>query len=64
MWLTPVSTDNEINKIGSFIPDFETTAEELGLLNSSQTDSIFTEKSKLGNWAHEFCWKNNGFIQK
>ncbi|XP_060015993.1 oocyte-secreted protein 2-like [Lagenorhynchus albirostris] len=65
VWLTPVSTDNEIKLDPSpFIPDFETTAEELGLLNSSQTDSMFTEKLKLGNWAHEFCWKNNGFIHK
>ncbi|XP_058925120.1 oocyte-secreted protein 2-like [Kogia breviceps] len=65
VWLTPVSTDNEIKLDPSpFIADFETTPEELGLLNSSQTDSIFKEKLKLGNWAHEFCWKNNGFIQK
>ncbi|XP_059961127.1 oocyte-secreted protein 2-like [Mesoplodon densirostris] len=65
VWLIPVSTDNEIKLDPSpFIADFETTPEELGLLNSSQTDSIFTEKLKLGNWAHEFCWKNNGFIQK
>uniref|UniRef100_A0A8C9AMI8 Oocyte secreted protein 2 n=1 Tax=Prolemur simus TaxID=1328070 RepID=A0A8C9AMI8_PROSS len=35
VWLTPVSSDNEIKLDPSpFIPDFQTTPEELGLLNS------------------------------
>ncbi|XP_023989205.2 oocyte-secreted protein 2 [Physeter macrocephalus] len=56
VWLTPVSTDNEIKLDPSpFIADFETTPEELGLLNSSQTDSIFKEKLKLGKTQIHLC---------
>ena len=41
----PVSTENEIKLDPSpFIADFKTTPEELGLLNSSQTDSILNLK--------------------
>ncbi|KAF6333777.1 oocyte secreted protein 2 [Rhinolophus ferrumequinum] len=36
LWLTPVSTDNEIKLDSSpFIADFKTTPEELGLLSSN-----------------------------
>ncbi|XP_008591247.1 PREDICTED: oocyte-secreted protein 2-like [Galeopterus variegatus] len=46
VWLTPVSTDNEIKLDPSpFIADFETTPEELGLLNTCQTlGSLLKEK--------------------
>ena len=45
VWLMPVSTENEIKLDPSpFIADFKTTPEELGLLNSSQTDSILNLK--------------------
>ncbi|KAM9658844.1 oocyte-secreted protein 2 [Trichechus inunguis] len=38
VWLTPVSTDNEIKVDPSpFIADFETTPEEIGLLSSCQS---------------------------
>ncbi|XP_007995233.2 oocyte-secreted protein 2 [Chlorocebus sabaeus] len=48
VWLTPVSTENEIKLDPSpFIADFQTTAEELGLLSSSQTCSELNEKWKL-----------------
>nr|XP_006215002.1 oocyte-secreted protein 2 [Vicugna pacos] len=58
VWLTPVSTDNEIKLDPSpFIADFETTPEELGLLNSSQTDCILKEKLKLGTGVMNFVGK-------
>ncbi|XDB57400.1 PREDICTED: oocyte-secreted protein 2 [Capra hircus] len=45
VWLVPVSTENETKLDPSpFIADFKTTPEELGLLNSSQTDSILNLK--------------------
>lgn len=45
VWLMPVSTENEVKLDPSpFIADFKTTPEELGLLNSSQTDSILNLK--------------------
>ncbi|CAI9153729.1 unnamed protein product [Rangifer tarandus platyrhynchus] len=45
VWLMPVSTENEIKLDPSpFIADFKTTPEELGLLNSSQTDPILNLK--------------------
>ncbi|XP_012499307.1 PREDICTED: oocyte-secreted protein 2 [Propithecus coquereli] len=48
VWLTPVSTDNEIKLDPSpFIADFETTPEELGLLNFGQTCCPLEEKQNL-----------------
>ncbi|XP_049747791.1 oocyte-secreted protein 2-like [Elephas maximus indicus] len=42
VWLTPVSTDNEIKLDPSpFIADFETTPEEIGLLSSCQSGFLF-----------------------
>ncbi|XP_057363024.1 oocyte-secreted protein 2 isoform X3 [Manis pentadactyla] len=64
VWLTLVSTDNEIRLDPSpFIADFETTPEEVGLLNPSQTVSLPKEKWKFGIGIMNFVGKNI-FIQK
>ncbi|XP_014717237.1 oocyte-secreted protein 2 [Equus asinus] len=48
IWLIPVSIDNEIKLDPSpFIADFETTPEELGLLNCSQTESLLRRNGNL-----------------
>ncbi|XP_008068906.1 oocyte-secreted protein 2 [Carlito syrichta] len=48
VWLTPVSTDDEIKFDPSpFIADFETTSEELGLLTCNQTGSPLKDKWTL-----------------
>lgn len=45
VWLTPVSTENEIKLDPSpFIADFETTPEELGLLSLSQMGFLLKEE--------------------
>ncbi|XP_032270685.1 oocyte-secreted protein 2 [Phoca vitulina] len=55
VWLTPVSTENEIKLDPSpFIADFETTPEELGLLSSSQTGFLLKEEWRLGTGVMNF----------
>ncbi|XP_026901454.2 oocyte-secreted protein 2 [Acinonyx jubatus] len=65
VWLTPVSADNEIKLDPSpFIADFETTREELGLLNSSQMGSLLKEKWRLGVGIMNFVRKTVFFVLK
>ncbi|KAF3822110.1 hypothetical protein GH733_007484 [Mirounga leonina] len=69
VWLTPVSTENEIKLDPSpFIADFETTPEELGLLSSSQTGFFLKEEWRLGTGVMNFVGKTysicNGSLAK
>ncbi|XP_006876539.1 PREDICTED: oocyte-secreted protein 2 [Chrysochloris asiatica] len=48
VWLSSVSTDNEIKEIPSpFIADFKTTSEEIGLLSFNQNGSVLRRHGNL-----------------
>ncbi|XP_005408331.2 PREDICTED: oocyte-secreted protein 2 [Chinchilla lanigera] len=57
VWITPVSAEDDVKlEPTPFMSDFQTTPEELGLLNSGQMWPPLNGKTKTGHSGDQ-CWK-------